>query len=256
MDALGCAALSGHCAGRLYERRRRAASAGVLPAVPRGDARVFGLHGRKPVCGGDAGFAALLGAVRRAALRSGGDASGRARGAAGGRVFPAQPDERVPRLRIHGSAVYQPDAGGGLPAAARSSVGRGAVRHGQRADAHAGGDCLRPVHHRVFGAHPPRGAPDEGGAALSGAGRRGIRRPVHLLGNQLAGDGRPDDLPDLSEGELVSAARLVLGIDGEHRQLPDLHLRGRRLAVHLGLSASGDGVYLHPAGGAAEKTAV
>ena len=55
---------------------------------------------------------------------------------------------------------------------------------------------------------------------------------------------------------LVSAARLVLGFDGEHRQLPDFHLRGRRLAVHLGLSASGDGVYLHPAGGAAEKIAV
>ncbi len=34
-DALGCAALSGHCAGRLYERRRRAASAGVLPLYPR-----------------------------------------------------------------------------------------------------------------------------------------------------------------------------------------------------------------------------
>ena len=81
-------------------------------------------------------------------------------------------------------------------------------------------------------------------------------RSVHLLVHQLGGDGRRDDVHDLSKGELVSGGRIVLGFDGEYRSLPDFHVRRRRLAVHVGLSTAGDGVYLRPAGGKAEKTAV
>ena len=55
-------------AGRLHRRWRRAAQAGVLSAVSAADAAGFAADGRKPVCGGDGGFAGLLGGSGSVAL--------------------------------------------------------------------------------------------------------------------------------------------------------------------------------------------
>ena len=129
-----------------------------------------------------------------------------------------------------------------------ASVGGGTVRYAQRADAHAGGYRFRSVHYRVPCQDTARGHEGESTVCLRGAGSAGLLRSVHLLGNQLGSHGRPDDVPDLSKGKLVSGGRFFLAVRRTDDVLYSLDVRRGRLAVHMGVSGAGDGVSVCPAG--------